>query len=116
MRCLIFLLVTAFLASCTSPSGPPKILRYSALGQAVDKEVVVRGYWSAQHEATGIYFGRREYRAAPYQCVMTDPALKVHHQSRVLVSGTLERSGCGDDLICLTTCQPYVLRNARLVD
>jgi hypothetical protein len=104
---------------CSSCASSPKmhsgIYRYADLQPLVGQKVVLAGYWSAQHEATGVYFGNRDFRDAPKQCVMTEPLLSAAHGSSVRVSGVLERSGCGDELICLTVCQPYILRNASVV-
>ncbi len=81
----------------------------------IGQNVTLAGFWSKQHEATGIYFGKQEYRDAPKQCVAVAPSLEVAHGSRVRISGTLEKGPCGKELICLTVCQPYVLNNARVV-
>ncbi len=80
----------------------------------IGQDVTLAGFWSKQHEATGIYFGKRGYRDAPKHCVGVDPPLEAAHGSGVRISGTLEKGPCGDELICLTVCQPYVLRNARV--
>jgi hypothetical protein len=109
---IVSFICSSCVASLPTSSG---ISRYADLEAFVGQEVVLSGYWSAQHEATGIYFGSREYQDAPKHCVMTDAAIPVAHGSAVRVSGILERSGCGDELICITVCQPYVLKNASLI-
>ncbi|HEY0028555.1 MAG TPA: hypothetical protein VGC35_11860 [Allosphingosinicella sp.] len=114
MKKLAFLVLAANVAGCAAPFVRSGIREYGDLWRFVGQEVTLVGYWSAQHEAQGIYFGKRRYRYAPRQCVAVDPPPRVQHQSAVRVRGTLERSGCGDDLICLTVCQPLVLTNARL--
>lgn len=109
-------IASLFCSGCASSLPTPSaITKYADLEASVGRDVVLAGYWSAQHEATGIYFGNRDYRDAPKHCVETHPTIQVGHSEAVRVSGTLERSGCGHDLICLTVCQPYVLRNAHVV-
>ena len=115
MRKLPLLFLAASVASCGTLRSSSNIRNYADLESGVGQEVTLVGYWSAQHEATGIYFGQSEYRDAPRRCVMTDRPLEVDHGSAVRVSGTLERSGCGEELICLTVCQPFLLKNTQSI-
>src|SRR5690606_18058232 len=115
MKRLAAAIVSASVVSCTTLPSATGVQRYAELEGLVGQEVTLAGYWSMQHEATGIYFGKREYYDAPEQCVMVEPSLTSAHRSPVRVSGILERSGCGEELICLTVCQPYVLKNAHIV-
>lgn len=108
----LFLLAVA--AGCATVSRTNEASRYAELEQLVGQQVILSGFWSARHEATGIYFGRRDYGDAPKRCVAVDRGVGASDGSRVRIIGTLEKSGCGADLICLTVCQPYVLKNARL--
>ena len=114
MKRLTVALLFAPLASCTTLPKPNDISEYAELEGVIGQDVTLAGFWSKQHEATGIYFGKREYRDAPKHCVEVVPSLEVVHGRGVRISGTLEKSPCGKELICLTVCQPYVLRNARL--
>lgn len=109
---LTLILFFGLLTSCTTLNSAPGTSNYSKLEGYVGHEITLVGYWSAQHEATGIYF----YHDAPKRCVIAEPALLVEHGSTVRVKGVLARSGCGDELICLTVCQPYVLKNAEIID
>lgn len=115
MKRLIATLISAGVASCATLSPSSGVRTYSELEGFVGEQVTLTGYWSEQHEATGIYFGKRDYRDAPEQCVMADPILPIAHGSTVRVSGILERSGCGEELICITVCQPFVLKNAVIL-
>ena len=116
MRFPIIIVCAVLLTCCTTLNSTSGTNDYSKLEGRVGEEVTLVGFWSNQHEATGIYFGSRDYDDAPKQCVMTDPALTVAHASAVRVKGFLVRSGCGDQDICLTVCQPYVLKNARMIN
>jgi len=113
MKRLIAAVCLSF-AACTTLSLSGGIRKYDQLESLVGQEVTLVGYWSSQHEAIGIYFGNRYYRDAPKQCVRAEPNLSVGHGKAVRVSGMLEKSRCGEELICLTVCQPYVLKNAHL--
>lgn len=103
------------LASCVSVSAPTPITSYQMLEARVNENVTLSGFWSKQHEATGIYFGKRKYADAPESCVAVDAAIDAPHASRVTLTGTLEKTTCGTELICITVCQPYVLRNAQQI-
>lgn len=114
MKQLPVALLFVSLASCATLPKPNDISEYAELEGVVGQDVTLAGFWSTQHEATGIYFGKREYRDAPKHCVAVTPSLEAAHGSGVRISGTLEKSPCGTELICLTVCQPYILRNARV--
>lgn len=86
------------------------------LEERLNEKVTLSGFWSNQHEATGIYFGKRKYFDAPESCVAVDGVIDAPHASRVKLTGTLEKTACGTELICITVCQPYVLRNAQRVE
>jgi hypothetical protein len=85
------------------------------LEEKVNERVTLSGFWSKQHEATGIYFGTRDYSDAPKSCVAVDVAIDATHASTVKLTGILETTACGTELICITVCQPYVLRNAQQI-
>ncbi|MXO72018.1 hypothetical protein [Alteraurantiacibacter buctensis] len=113
MSAILIILASAF--SCTTYPPSSGLRRYADLEGQLGQNVTLVGYWSSQHEATGIYFGNRWYRDAPEQCVSVEPILPAQHRDAVRVAGFLEKSGCGDELICLTVCQPYVLKNAHMI-
>ncbi len=113
MKRLSTALLFAFVTSCVTLPIPNVISNSAELEGLVGREVTLVGFWSKQHEATGIYFGKREYRDAPKHCVAVAPLLEAAHGSLVRVNGILEKSACSKELICLTVCQPYVLKNAR---
>ena len=115
MKRLTAAIISASVVGCASLPPASGVRSYAELEGLVGQEVTLAGYWSAQHEATGIYFGKREYRDAPMQCVMAEPELSIDHGRPVRVGGILERSGCGDELIYITVCQPYVVKNARVI-
>ncbi|WP_336980797.1 hypothetical protein [Altererythrobacter fulvus] len=83
------------------------------LEERVNEDVTLSGFWSKQHEATGIYFGNRVFSDAPESCVAVDATIDAPHASRVKLTGTLEKTACGTEQICITVCQPYILRNAQ---
>ena len=89
----------------------PWINSYADLDAHVGQRVVLDGFWSTRHEASGIYFGRQNYGDHPKQCVLTDTHLNAANQGRVRVAGVLEKSPCNDGtMICLTVCREFVLR------
>ncbi|WP_152414461.1 hypothetical protein [Blastomonas sp. AAP53] len=103
------------LVGCVSTSGPSRISNYQMLEGHLNETVVLSGYWSKQHEATGIYFGSRDYFDAPGSCVAVDSTVNAPHASRIKLTGTVEKSACGTELICTTVCQPYILRHTQQI-
>ena len=110
MKFFVGTLLGIMLVSCATVIDPSAISRYSDLEGHEGEVVTLSGYWSERHEASGIYFGRKNYRDYPDQCVLVTPRPNLPDKSRLVMTGKLERSGCGEELICLTTCQPFVLR------
>lgn len=98
-----------------STSNSTPISSYKVLEKHVNETVTLSGFWSKQHEATGMYFGKRRYSDAPESCVAVDAAINASHASRVKLTGTLQKTSCGTDLICITACQPYVLTNVQQI-
>lgn len=112
MRAFFGSFAAALLAGCITTSDPNTISRYDDLEGHEGQIVTLSGFWSERHEASGVYFGRRDYRDYPEQCVQVAPRPSVPDKTKLVVTGKLERSGCGDELICFTTCQPFILREA----
>lgn len=108
-------IISITLTSCVSTSGPTQISSYQLLEGHVNETVILSGFWSKQHEATGIYFGARVYSDAPESCVAVDATIDAPHASRVKLTGTLEKTSCGSELICITVCQPYLLTNVQRI-
>lgn len=110
MRAFFGSFAVVLLAGCVTTSDPNTIARYNDLVGREGEIVTLSGYWSERHEASGIYFGRRDYGDYPEECVLVAPRPNLPDKTKLVVTGKLERSGCGDELICLTTCQPFILR------
>lgn len=112
MKVFFTSLAAALLAGCITTSDPNTISRYDDLEGREGEIVTLFGFWSERHEASGVYFGRRDYGDYPEKCVLVEPHPNLADKTKLVITGKLERSGCGDELICLTTCQPFILREA----
>ncbi len=108
-------IISIALTSCVSTSNSTLISRYEVLEKHVNETVTLSGFWSNQHEATGVYFGKRRYFEGPESCVAVDVAINSPHASRVKLTGTFQKTTCGTELICITVCQPYVLTNVQRI-
>lgn len=113
MARLSFAIISVALTSCVSTSNSTLISSYEMLEKHVNETVTISGFWSKQHEATGIYFGKMPHPDAPESCVAVDAAINAPYASRVKLTGTLQKTTCGTDLICITVCQPYILTNVQ---
>ena len=72
--------------------------------------VTVKGYVSFHHEATGLYLFLSDMaEESNGNCLLLTPMDDLRHGERVVVSGILERTGCGAELICTNLCADYVL-------
>ena len=104
-------LAPALLAGCSTAEliNLLKVDAYKKVAPALGQRVVVIGYWSGTHEASGIYFNLRELDDAAPRCVALTKPISARHGSEVRLIGTIRRNDCGSGAICLTACQPFEL-------
>ena len=71
--------------------------------------MTIQGFVSKRHE-TGLYFSRSDMTDYNGTCLRPEPVSEFRHREKVVVTGILERTGCGAELICTNACQDYVLK------
>lgn len=105
---LAFLLATGCIAT-VSEHDDPVLTTFSEIDQHIDEEVFVRGFVSQTHEATGLYFNRRDLLEGNPNCISLQPFGGVSHGEVTTISGRLLRTDCGLGRICTNVCDRYVL-------
>lgn len=103
----------ASLGGCHSPrvdAVDPAIRDFSDVTSYDGRRVTAVGYISRTHEATGLYFTLKDMNAENDKCIVPNPFPEVTHGTKVSLSGTLARTECGSERVCLNTCSGYELR------
>jgi hypothetical protein len=84
---------------------------YHKVERAIGQRVVVIGYWSGTHEASGIYFSLSDLDNVAPRCLALTNPISIKHGTKVRLVGTIRRNQCGSGAICITVCQPFELEN-----
>jgi len=95
--------------ACASLAADREISDFSEIAANVDRPVVVTGYISQSHEASGLYFSLRDLDAENDRCIVPMSLERFRHRQRVTLTGTLTRTECGERLICTNTCDKFEL-------
>lgn len=87
----------------------PIVKDFSELDRHIGEEITVAGFISMTHEAAGLYFKLNDLNAENRRCILPGALEKYKHGQKVVLSGFLKKTECGESLICTNVCDKYVL-------
>lgn len=112
------LIALAVLASCASVPNPTEgqtITNFDKIDLSVGRKVLIEGYVSRTHGASGIYFNLSDLRQENGRCLVPQPFVDTPHGERAILSGVVQETGCGTDKICTNICGEYLLAQATVL-
>ena len=83
------------------------VSNFSQIAANENKMVVILGFLSKTHGASGMYFNLEDLNNENEKCVTLTPFLQRDHGEQIIVQGKLVSSKCQTEQFCLNTCSDY---------
>jgi hypothetical protein len=96
-------------ATTTSSTDSPVITNFDDIETHIGRQVVIEGFVSRTHGASGIYLSVSDLRKENGRCVGLQPFVDTSHGDKATLSGMIEKTGCGSEKICTNICGDYQL-------
>lgn len=106
---LIILVLLGSCASVPNSTDGQAVTNFDKIDLYVGRTVVIEGYISRTHGASGIYFSLSDLRKENGRCLVPQPFVDTPHGQRAIFSGVVQKTGCGTDKICTNICGGFIL-------
>ena len=116
----IMSLICFFLVSCTGNSSSIRnektntLNTYVQLSDYENQSIIVSGFLSKTHGASGLYFNLKDLDDENEKCIALSPFVEGEHAVRIELTGKLVISKCRDEYVCLNVCRDYRLLNTKV--